>query len=461
MRYELDFEYVISQEMNKGGKFTHFPNKRMLILPYGVNYNEDVQDIKSLVGEISRRCINKTLTTSINKQDILNNIKEKVDSESNEVLLNFVEQLYFDDKGELELFHPKVFAYSQLTKKGKLDQERIGKFLYDTLFSGLDKTAMNAVYDQNGDLMVQLIISSLPKLVSVGDEELDFINYVPIVKEVFQEDMNFIMKNNKYFIKCFEGLIKYYYFYYTSQIALKLNQRQEANLNQISPLYFRLASEEGGKNRPCYLQGYRLLKSGIENLFSNVMLVQFLNYNKHSNNVYTLPEWYQHYVKEATDQEKVEVINSINSFIALYKEQFDISWDNMNTDIKEGEEKVAAKINELVQTISYQFKSGTRKRAAEGYKKWFTEYCNTHYLERRGSLGYMLTIDDKEILFITGICIKDNQKMRLSELFMEFERRGLYFDDISKEKIASIYERSNLLEKKSDSGDAQYVRAIL
>lgn len=447
--------------MQKAGKFTHFPSKRMPVLPYGVNYNEEVQNIKALVGEVSRRCVKKTLNTSVEKDKILANIKGKVDSQHKEVLLKFVEELYFDEKGNLELFHPKVFAYLDLTKKGKLDQERMGKFLYDTLFKEIDEDALKEVYGQGGDLMVQLVMSTLPELVEFKDETPDFINYAPTVKAVFEEDMAFIMKDHKRFIKCFEGLIKYYYFYYTSQTIMNLNQRQEANLMEISPLFFRLSSEPGGKNRPCYLQGYRLLKEGIEQLFANVMLLQFLNYNKHSEMVYTLPEWYEQYVIAASTEEQLEVVNSIDLFIKAYKEEVSMDWSKLEIKHKEGEESVSAKIHELTEVIAYQFKTGTRKRAADGYKKWFMDYCIIHYLEQRGSLGYMLTIDDQEILFMTGICIKDQEKMRLSELFNEFERRGLYFDDISKEKIVAIYEKSNLLEKKSDSGDAQYVRAIL
>ena len=55
----------------------------------------------------------------------------------------------------------------------------------------------------------------------------------------------------------------------------------------------------------------------------------------------------------------------------------------------------------------------------------------------------------------------DNEKLKLNNLFKELELRGMYFDRDSKEKIVQLYEKLSLLEKKSDSGDAQYVRSIL
>ena len=62
---------------------------------------------------------------------------------------------------------------------------------------------------------------------------------------------------------------------------------------------------------------------------------------------------------------------------------------------------------------------------------------------------------------MTNICINNKGKLKLNTLFEEFELRGLFFDRDSKTKIIQLYEKLNLLEKKSDSGDAQYVKSVL
>ena len=62
----------------------------------------------------------------------------------------------------------------------------------------------------------------------------------------------------------------------------------------------------------------------------------------------------------------------------------------------------------------------------------------------------------------TQIILEEYQgKIRLSKLFDEFEKRGLLFDRESKKKITDLYEKMNLLEKRSDSGDTQYVKSVL
>ena len=66
-----------------------------------------------------------------------------------------------------------------------------------------------------------------------------------------------------------------------------------------------------------------------------------------------------------------------------------------------------------------------------------------------------------DLILMTKICINNNERIKLKILFEEFELRGLFFDRDSKTKIIQLYEKLNLLEKKSDSGDAQYVRSVL
>lgn len=73
----------------------------------------------------------------------------------------------------------------------------------------------------------------------------------------------------------------------------------------------------------------------------------------------------------------------------------------------------------------------------------------------------MLNISEETLIFITKISIKDQEQMRLNDVFKEFEHRGIFLDDLSKEQVADYYERLNLIEKKSDSGDAKYVKRIL
>ena len=64
------------------------------------------------------------------------------------------------------------------------------------------------------------------------------------------------------------------------------------------------------------------------------------------------------------------------------------------------------------------------------------------------------------ILLLTAVSIKKD-KISLKALFKEYERRGVFLDKYSKGEIIELLSKLNLIDKKSDSGDAQYVKSIL
>ena len=73
----------------------------------------------------------------------------------------------------------------------------------------------------------------------------------------------------------------------------------------------------------------------------------------------------------------------------------------------------------------------------------------------------MLNLSEETLIFLTKLCIKNQEQMHLKDVFREMELRGVYLDNQSKEQVAIYYEKLNLIEKKSDSGDAKYVKRIL
>ena len=112
----------------------------------------------------------------------------------------------------------------------------------------------------------------------------------------------------------------------------------------------------------------------------------------------------------------------------------------------------------VIKTVTY-FEIGCLLLST--HKNWFVRFVYDNFAKRRGQLGYNLNMTEDDIILMTKICINNNEKMKLNKLFDEFELRGIFFDRDSKTKIVQLYEKLNLLEKKSDSGDAQYVRSVL
>ena len=78
----------------------------------------------------------------------------------------------------------------------------------------------------------------------------------------------------------------------------------------------------------------------------------------------------------------------------------------------------------------------------------------------------MIMISNNDLLLMIRICQRSSENMipnlgiQINDLFKEFEMRGLYFDGQSKQYIIKHLHEINLIDSKSDSEEAQYVKQI-
>ena len=103
----------------------------------------------------------------------------------------------------------------------------------------------------------------------------------------------------------------------------------------------------------------------------------------------------------------------------------------------------------------------TSPETSSRYRKSFDEFSNMSFIKRRGRYGYVFNATEELIIMFVNIIIGDRDRILLRDLFKSFEKRGLYFDKTSQTQIVDYFEQLNILDKLSDSGDAQYVRSIL
>ena len=157
-----------------------------------------------------------------------------------------------------------------------------------------------------------------------------------------------------------------------------------------------------------------------------------------------------------------ELNTQLVNLIEVYKNQIkDVAWDQFKFISRDSNVNGFEKVYELFSIVRYQFEKSGRSKLNESYYNWYLKFLQNNFAKRRGQLGFNLNMTEEDIILITKVCIKDKEKIKLNTLINEFEKRGIFFDRESHKKIIQLYEKLNLLEKKSDSGDAQYVKAVL
>ncbi|MEC0313644.1 DNA phosphorothioation-dependent restriction protein DptG [Bacillus subtilis] len=459
-RESIEKEFAVKKDEEKTVRLTHAKvQSPYRIFPYSTKNNK-ISNFDAVLGNYSRSITNKGYTV-FEKEELFRKIQTKVTTDSIEKLNVIINELFFDENNQLVLSHPSFFNH---LPEGESAERKVGEFL-SIIFSSeyITEGFQKAFEKQPENVLLRLIYECLPDLKPEHNKSGSYVKYMKEIVEVFEEDLLFLLKNEDLLIKSFKNLLLYYYFFYTTQVILNLDQLFKTSREQVIPVYYNLEWEKRSKTRDSFKQGWKMISSKLPNLFSHINCTIMLNHVSGLNSYPVSYSSFKRSLQELTVEQQEKLKEDIETWHNDYKSYIgDVNWEQMPPlPFLEGESPVLREVRKLQHSISYQFKVSNRSRAAEGYYEGYEELAKTYFLKKSGSLGYTLNLTQDFVIFLTRICIKDKEKLSLKELFEELQRRGIYFDRETRKQVVLLYERLNILEKKSDSGDAQYVKYIL
>jgi DNA phosphorothioation-dependent restriction protein DptG len=388
--------------------------------------------------------------------DVINEVNMNPKNKS--IFNELIRELFIQDDN-LTIFHPKTLNYIQSTHFNN----KLGDFLFDVLYeedNNILSLITQAYKKESNNILINLMINNLPQLSKNENSKNKYKNFVPYINTIFMEDFKYLLKNNHVLVVNLEKLLKFYYMFYVSQSAMILNKTFESGIQEPMEVYFALDWENTGKGRLSVERGWEVVESNALRLFSHANALHLINHNN-ENKKYSYAEL-KNRIDSMSSDDKTNFINDVNELIVFYTSFIkDVEWDNFKYTT-EFDNECYDVVHKLFKIINYQFdNSDNRKGKPKGYATWFIEFCKVNFLKLRGRYGYIFNLTEEYIIFLTKICIKDSEKIKLKDLFFEFKRRGVLLDNDSKVKLTQLYEKLNILEKKSDSGDARYVKRIL
>ncbi len=455
--YKLDLDEIsIAFKFTDKG-LTHKQGGRYKLLPYAANEKTLVSEFSGVVGAFSRMISNKELKGEFNAEELVDEVAEQIGeyegNSSKEVFKDIVRTMFIDGNNLVD-FDIKTINYISSTTA----DEKIAKFLFSTLYDKSLSEEVSKHYDNEVDnVLYKLVLKALPKLKNKEFSIGEYNCYLPFVREMFLKDLKFILSNEDLYKNSLKRFLEYYYMFYVSQLSMKLKNFEKADITVPDKLYYTLSWESTSKNRTAYQFGWEKIKGSVNSLFSHAITLELLNYHNLDRQL-----GYIELADIFSKNDKCDIENEILSVFDIYTNQIkDKNWSDFKEIYRETEVNGFNYVYKLFDAIEYQFVKSSRTRAYEAYRNWFVRFVYDNFAKRRGQLGYNLNMTEDDIILMTKICINNNERMRLNKLFDEFELRGIFFDRDSKTKIVQLYEKLNLLEKKSDSGDAQYVRSVL
>ena len=163
------------------------------------------------------------------------------------------------------------------------------------------------------------------------------------------------------------------------------------------------------------------------------------------------PLW-QIYSDVENSSEKDEV------FIRLKKYVEDFTADR-RLRMRTSPENIEQVFRQIEEIAIEQFEDSKTERASvnKKYVKELEDKICSDFIQSRGRSGRVLVLNQDYLLLMTNLAIGVRPKLRLHELLIEFEQRGFYVDNQTKQALVAFYERMGNVERMSDSGDAVYV----
>ncbi|WP_280771827.1 DNA phosphorothioation-dependent restriction protein DptG [Salipaludibacillus daqingensis] len=433
-------------------------------------------EVRTVLGEFSRQVCSQTLendqdplhlhetsaTYDIQEKTIIERMTADVTSDNEDDrydLERLLSTLLFNNEKDVQAIHPHIFLYYPLSKgkRGNLEK-RVAHFLKDVLVIDQPTKVADVFNKKNDeDLLVSMILHHLDELEddTKPKGKNDYQSLLPSATEMFIDDFFFLSSRRDFFLEHFELFLHHYYFLYVSQLTFKFAMFTDGNYSHVNPLYYSLDWESLNKRRKAFndVYSFKGLRDRAPYVFVHVHTQSQLSHNwlnNEGNTFMTYNDLSKKLENEASDNEKAEFLDDLNEWLTKYASKMNFESPQNSTSIKSA-----------IKNLYNSLKEGMSSEVCKNYGKLVEDAAFGKFLKARGSLGHTLNITQDFLLMLTALAVKNRPRIALKELFVEFEKRGIKLDRYSQKEVVDLLDSLNIIEKKSDSGDAQYVKPIL
>ncbi|MBN8203075.1 DNA phosphorothioation-dependent restriction protein DptG [Bacillus sp. NTK034] len=458
MVYQLDFDKII-KFIEKSGKYTFRRRAVTSILPLPTREPERAKferGFSSIAGGVIRKVYGKNVvidTGDASLEVILANGKF-----SDEADKTFFENYLKEQIKELHL--GKITNLHQLERipltenadeqKGEID---LIHFLFDTFIRNDEERVREILQNQDDSNLLSEIMDltiSTPGLKNNSIASYDSL--FPQLKEQFLKDFENLARNPSFLVDYISLLFVHYTFTAMSQLILQTNKGTRFSQYELLPVYYILQWEKAAKWRDSYKQGNKMLMDEIDGFFAHEHALNILGMNTFSNESNQFYHDIYRQLEEAGPEAERDFTQSI------YKWLKEVYQEKTNIDVVEYSEEKTLEMafDDLIHAVRKGISNEINSRYLKAFKAIVLKFFRKH----GGSLGTILALSQEHLLMLVAVSITE-ERVELKQLWKELENRGVWLDHHSKEEVVKMLDKLNYMEKKSDSGDAQYVKSIL
>lgn len=341
-------------------------------------------------------------------------------------------------------------------KKYNDGQRKLANYLYSMLSDEMQISG----HSNTPNLFSKILQEALTPFCGFSDDskERDYI-VLPYIKKSFEEDLCWMLEQEESVkVKYLHLLLHFYACYAVTQAIVRITAKDEQSEDEPAPFYFILNSERASVNHDAVVRGwsYQIPKSSLDKLYGKSQALDILNSVLGSN-----VGFYNNIRKVLYQTDFEDNRELCNKLLSKYQEEKREVFNRRSSEsgsIEEIEIDVHS-YDEFISTLELLCTGLQSPSYISRMRKKVIDLLSVRFLQsRRGN--FVLVLDNEMLTFLVALFTK-SKKTKLENLYKLFNKYGIYFNRGSRLAIEEYLLKLNLLDRKSDSGEAQYVTVIL
>ena len=341
-------------------------------------------------------------------------------------------------------------------KKYNDGQRKLANYLYSMLSDEMQISG----HSNTPNLFSKILQEALTPFCGFSDDskERDYI-VLPYIKKSFEEDLCWMLEQEESVkVKYLHLLLHFYACYAVTQAIVRITAKDKQSVDEPAPFYFILNSERASVNHDAVVRGwsYQIPKSSLDKLYGKSQALDILNSVLGSN-----VGFYNNIRKVLYQTDFEDNLELCNKLLSKYQEEKREVFNRRSSEsgsIEEIEIDVHS-YDEFISTLELLCTGLQSPSYISRMRKKVIDLLSVRFLQsRRGN--FVLVLDNEMLTFLVALFTK-SKKTKLENLYKLFNKYGIYFNRGSRLAIEEYLLKLNLLDRKSDSGEAQYVTVIL
>ncbi len=459
----------------EGKEFTDAFRSSVQVLPFTSNPSTSNYDrscgLRGITGEFFRKIKGEnTRVISDFEDDAVSPVRDYLlkqkhmkDKQADEFIKIMRDVMYSD--GSLTIITPSFLKFIPLSYAGTTSrkyvsgQRAIAEYLSSMLST---KSVIDDIFSKKSNLFNEIIISALSNI-SSGEIIIDNeYKILPFIKSSFGEDLKWLLnRDDSVVVKYIHVFLHFYLCYSLSQTLIYLDYRKyDKEVRGPQKMYYILTAEHASEGRDAVVNGWSryVNKEAIEKVFGRIEALDIINGMLGTNIGFYNDVFKELQKEEFNNDTKIMLEDLLNSYQRDKREQLK-SRETAKHQLREEESTEVNSFGDFIMILGKLCTSLQSKEYDSKMKIRINNIMKIRFLSTRRGKD-VLNLDDEMLFFLIAMVTK-GERMKLEDLYDGFGNYGIAFDYGTKTAIENYLLKLNLLERKSDSGEAQYVKVVL